>query len=90
MPSPNTATCTEHGDRTFNAEIILRHSFEGMGRTSEETGLQREVSGGIDKGTNQHGAIQGDHAGHIAAHRFMLNQGLTNLFAQNGNFNTSA
>lgn len=86
----NTVTWTEHGDRTVNAEITLRHSFEGMGRTSEETGHQREVSGGVDKGTNQHGAIQGDHAGHIAAHRFMLDQGLPNLFPQNGNFNTSA
>lgn len=81
----NTVTWTEHGARTVNAEISLRHSFEGMGRTSEETGHQSAVSGG-----DGHGAVIGDHAGHIAAHRFMLDQGLPNLFAQNGNFNTSA
>ena len=41
-------------------------------------------------GTNQHGAIKGDHAGHAVAHRYVLDQGLPNLFPQNGNFNTSA
>ncbi|MFZ2512709.1 MAG: DNA/RNA non-specific endonuclease [Gordonia sp. (in: high G+C Gram-positive bacteria)] len=61
-----------------------------MGRTSEETSHQRTVSSLGDSGTNRHGAITGDHAGHIAAHRFILDQGLPNLFAQNGTFNTSA
>ena len=45
---------------------------------------------GVDEGTIQYGAIKGDHAGHVVAHRFMLDQGLHNLFPQNGNFNTSA
>lgn len=86
----NTVTWTEHGTRTVEAEFNLRHSFEGMGRTSEEMSHQRDVSGGVAEGTNQYGAIKGDHAGHVVAHRFLLDQGLHNLFPQNGNFNTSA
>ena len=86
----NTVTWTEHGGRTVEAEVTLRHSFEGMGRTNEEVGHQRDVSSREADGSNEHGAIEGDHAGHIAAHRFMLDQGLPNLFPQNGNFNTSA
>lgn len=61
-----------------------------MGRPSEEMSHQRDVSGGVADGSNQHGDIKGDHAGHVVAHRFMLDQGLHNLFPQNGNFNTSA
>ncbi|MCT1515371.1 DNA/RNA non-specific endonuclease [Dietzia cercidiphylli] len=86
----NTVTWTEHGSRTIEAEFNLRHTFEGMGRTSEETSHQRDVSSGVADGSNQHGAVTGDHAGHVVAHRFMLDQGLHNLFPQNGNFNTSA
>ncbi|WP_210754996.1 DNA/RNA non-specific endonuclease, partial [Gordonia paraffinivorans] len=86
----NTVTWTEHGSRTIEAELNLRHTFEGMGRTSEETSHQRDVSSGVADGSNQHGAVTGDHAGHVVAHRFMLDQGLHNLFPQNGNFNTSA
>lgn len=86
----NTVTWTEHGTRTVESKFNSRHSFEGMGRTSEEMSHQRDVSGGVADGSNQRGAIKGDHAGHVVAHRFMLDQGLHNLFPQNGNFNTSA
>src|SRR3546814_4738947 len=34
--------------------------------------------------------VEGDHGGHIIGHRFVQDQGLKNMFPQDGNFNVSA
>jgi len=65
---------------TVVAEFDLSEVFEGADRSSAENTATRTLDG----------KEPGDHGGHIAGHRFMLDQGQTNMFAQNGNFNTGA
>jgi len=65
---------------TVVAEFELSEVFEGADRSSAEDTATRTLDG----------KEAGDHGGHIAGHRFMLDQGQTNMFAQNGNFNTGA
>jgi hypothetical protein len=61
-----------------SVEANLREVFSGAKRSTAEIDAQRQVKakGLID-----------DHAGHLIGHRFMLDQGVKNMFPQNGNFN---
>ncbi len=78
----NTVTWTNDSQgRPIRAEADLTEVFEGIDRSSEETDAQREAA---DRG------IEGDQGGHLIGHRFVKDQGLKNLFPQNGNFNVSA
>lgn len=66
--------------RPVEANATLREVFPGATRSSDELAAQRNLPGKLDD----------DHAGHVIGHRFGLDQGVKNLFPQNGNFNTSA
>lgn len=78
----NTVTWTNDSQgRPIRAEADLSEVFEDIDRSSEETEAQREAA---DRG------IAGDQGGHLIGHRFVKDQGLKNLFPQNGNFNVSA
>ena len=66
--------------RPVEANATIREVFSGATRSSNEVAAQRNLAGKAD----------GDHAGHVIGHRFGLDQGVKNLFPQNGNFNTSA
>ncbi|HVI58123.1 MAG TPA: DNA/RNA non-specific endonuclease [Luteimonas sp.] len=78
----NTVTWTNDSQgRPIRAEADLSEVFDGIDRSSAETRAQRESA---ERG------IEGDQGGHLIAHRFVKDQGLKNLFPQNGNFNTSA
>jgi len=78
----NTVTWTNDSQgRPIRAEADLSEVFEGIDRSNEETDAQREAA---DRG------IEGDQGGHLIGHRFVKDQGLKNLFPQNGNFNVSA
>ena len=67
--------------RPIRAEADLREVFSGLDRSSAEIRAQREAG---DRG------VEGDHGGHIIGHRFVQDQGLKNMFPQDGNFNVSA
>lgn len=67
--------------RPVRAEATLREVFTDLDRSSAETRAQGEAA---DRG------VEGDHGGHIIGHRFVKDQGLDNLFPQNGDFNISA
>jgi len=67
--------------RPIHVEADLSEVFEGIDRSSAETDAQRDAA---DRG------IEGDQGGHVIGHRFVKDQGLKNLFPQNGNFNVSA
>lgn len=75
-----TWTNDSHG-RPIRAEADLSEVFEGIDRSNAETDAQRDAA---DRG------IEGDQGGHLIGHRFVKDQGLKNLFPQNGNFNVSA
>ncbi len=78
----NTVTWTNDAEgRPIRAEADLTEVFSGIDRGSAETRAQREAAGR---------GIEGDQGGHIIGHRFVKDQGLKNLFPQNGNFNVSA
>lgn len=78
----NTVTWTNDSQgRPIRAEADLSEVFEGIDRSNAETDAQREAA---DRG------IEGDQGGHLIGHRFVKDQGLKNLFPQNGNFNVSA
>lgn len=78
----NTVTWTNDSQgRPVRAEADLSEVFEDIDRSSGETDAQREAA---DRG------IEGDQGGHLIGHRFVKDQGLKNLFPQNGNFNVSA
>ncbi|GAB3308845.1 DNA/RNA non-specific endonuclease [Luteimonas notoginsengisoli] len=78
----NTVTWTNDAEgRPIRAEADLSEVFSGIDRGSAETRAQRESA---DRG------IDGDQGGHLIGHRFVKDQGLKNLFPQNGNFNVSA
>lgn len=78
----NTVTWTNDAEgRPIRAEADLSEVFSGIDRGSAETRAQRESA---DRG------VDGDQGGHLIGHRFVKDQGLKNLFPQNGNFNTSA
>ncbi len=78
----NTVTWTNDGEgRPIRAEADLTEVFRGIDRSSAETRAQRESA---DRG------VEGDQGGHVIGHRFVRDQGLKNLFPQNGNFNVSA
>ena len=78
----NTVTWTNDSQgRPIRAEADLSEVFEGIDRSSAETDAQRDAA---DRG------IEGDQGGHLIGHRFVKDQGLKNLFPQNGNFNVSA
>jgi len=66
--------------RPLEVSAEIREVFSGATRSSDELAAQRNLPG----------KIEGDHAGHVIGHRFGLDQGMKNLFPQNGNFNTSA
>ena len=81
-----------HGDNQFEwktndqgqtvvATATLREYYTHAERSPEELAAQDQSRA---RGTED------DHAGHIIGHRFVLDQGLQNMFPQNGNFNTSA
>lgn len=67
-------------DGSVEASATIKEVFSGAKRSSSEISAQKNLPG----------KIAGDHAGHIIAHRFSGDQGVKNLFPQNGNFNTSA
>ncbi len=78
----NTVTWTNDSQgRPVRAEADLSEVFEGIERSDAETDAQGEAA---DRG------IEGDQGGHLIGHRFVKDQGLKNLFPQNGNFNVSA
>ncbi|TWI06141.1 DNA/RNA non-specific endonuclease [Luteimonas cucumeris] len=78
----NTVTWTVDGQgRPIRAEADLSQVFTDLERSNAETDAQREAA---DRG------IEGDHGGHLIGHRFVTDQGLKNLFPQDGNFNVSA
>ena len=78
----NTVTWTNDSQgRPIRAEADLSEVFEEIDRSNEETAAQGEAA---DRG------IEGDQGGHLIGHRFVKDQGLKNLFPQNGNFNVSA
>lgn len=66
--------------RPVEANATFREVFSGATRSGDEVAAQRNLAGKLDD----------DHAGHVIGHRFGLDQGVKNLFPQNGNFNTSA
>lgn len=67
--------------RPVHAEGTLRTVFSKIERSDDETQAQRTAA---DRG------IEGDQGGHVFGHRFVTDQGLKNLFPQNGNFNMGA
>ncbi|WP_036148250.1 DNA/RNA non-specific endonuclease [Lysobacter antibioticus] len=67
--------------RPIHAEGTLRTVFSGIERSDDETQAQRTAA---DRG------VEGDQGGHVFGHRFVTDQGLKNLFPQNGNFNMGA
>ncbi|HEY9540887.1 MAG TPA: DNA/RNA non-specific endonuclease [Luteimonas sp.] len=78
----NTVTWINDSEgRPIRAEADLSEVFSGLDRSSAETRAQREAG---DRG------VEGDHGGHIIGHRFVQDQGLKNMFPQDGNFNVSA
>lgn len=78
----NTVTWTNDAEgRPIRAEADLTEVFSGIDRSSAETRAQGEAA---DRG------VEGDHGGHLIGHRFVKDQGLKNLFPQDGNFNVSA
>ena len=78
----NTVTWTNDSQgRPIRAEADLTEVFSGIDRSSAETRAQGEAA---DRG------VEGDHGGHLIGHRFVQDQGLKNLFPQDGNFNVSA
>jgi hypothetical protein len=78
----NEATWTlDAVGRPIRAEATLREVFVDLDRSSAEQRAQGEAA---DRG------VDGDHGGHIIGHRFVKDQGLDNLFPQNGDFNISA
>lgn len=78
----NTVTWTlDAAGRPIRAEATLTEVFTGATRSSDEVAAQSTAaSRGID----------GDQGGHLIGHRFVTDQGLRNMFPQNGNFNVSA
>jgi hypothetical protein len=78
----NEATWTlDAQGRPLRAEAVLREVFTDLERSSAETRAQGEAA---DRG------VEGDHGGHVIGHRFVKDQGMDNLFPQNGDFNVSA
>ncbi len=78
----NTVTWTNDAEgRPLRAEADLSEVFTDIDRSSAETQAQSDSA---DRG------IKGDQGGHLIGHRFVQDQGLKNLFPQNGNFNVSA
>ena len=67
--------------RPIHAEGTLRTVFSKLERSDAETDAQGAAA---DRG------IEGDQGGHVFGHRFVTDQGLKNLFPQNGNFNMGA
>lgn len=67
--------------RPIHAEATLRTVFSEIDRSDAETQAQRTAA---DRG------VDGDQGGHLLGHRFVTDQGLKNLFPQNGNFNMGA
>src|SRR5690606_36604580 len=65
----------------IRAEADLTEGFTGIDRSSAETKAQRDAAGR---------GVEGDQGGHLIGHRFVKDQGLKNLYPQNGNFNVSA
>lgn len=78
----NDATWTiDDQGRPLHAEGTLRTVFSDIDRSDAETQAQRTAA---DRGA------EGDQGGHLLGHRFVTDQGLKNLFPQNGNFNMGA
>ncbi|QWP78019.1 DNA/RNA non-specific endonuclease [Lysobacter sp. K5869] len=78
----NDATWTiDDQGRPIHAEATLRTVFSDIDRSDAETQAQRTAA---DRG------VDGDQGGHLLGHRFVTDQGLKNLFPQNGNFNMGA
>ncbi|MBN7137439.1 hypothetical protein A7A76_22265 [Lysobacter enzymogenes] len=78
----NDATWTvDDRGRPVHAEGTLRTVFSDLDRGDAETAAQRNAA---DRG------VDGDQGGHLLGHRFVTDQGLKNLFPQNGNFNMGA
>ncbi len=79
----NTVTfTTDASGAPLSASGSLREAFSGAGRGSAELQAQRAVVAAS--------GLPGDQAGHLVAHRFVLDNGPMNLFPQEGNFNMSA
>lgn len=78
----NEAEWTTVDGRATEVNARLREDFGETARSREEINAQNQV--------RTEGGIEGDHAGHMIAHRFTGDQGTMNLFPQQGNFNTSA
>ncbi|MDO5624487.1 MAG: DNA/RNA non-specific endonuclease [Pseudomonadota bacterium] len=72
---------TNAAGETVAAKATLSEVFSGASRSSRETAAQAQAAArGVD----------GDVGGHIIGHRFTRDQGITNMFPQNGQFNNSA
>ena len=72
----NTVTwTTDSQGRVIEARATLSEVFPGLKRGNNEVSAQERIaSAGVD----------GDHGGHIVAHRFVGDQGDINMFPQNG------
>lgn len=78
----NEAEWTTVDGKATEVNARLREDFGETDRSRDEINAQDSV--------RNEGGIDGDHAGHMIAHRFTGDQGTKNLFPQQGNFNTSA
>jgi hypothetical protein len=67
--------------RTVEVTAVLREYHTHAGRSVDELAAQQR---------SRTQGVEGDHAGHVIGHRFVLDEGLKNMFPQDGNFNTSA
>jgi hypothetical protein len=67
--------------RTVEVTAVLREYHTHAGRSTEELSAQEisRAQGGTE-----------DQGGHIIGHRFVLNEGLKNMFPQDGSFNNGA
>jgi hypothetical protein len=72
---------TDAQGQTTEVSATLREVYSHAGRSSAELSTQTQV------GRN---GLADDQGGHILGHRFVLNQGLKNMFPQDANLNTGA
>lgn len=77
----NVQWVTDSNGLPLESSGTLSEYFKGAKRSSAEVKAQATAG--------QRG-LTDDHGGHLAAHRFVLDQGDKNLFPQNKNFNNSA
>ena len=92
LAGPHGMTAVGHGTNEITwvqdangklvyAEGMLRSFYQRASRSAAEMRAQREVAAR---------GLEDDQGGHFVGHRFVLDQGMKNLFPQNANFNMGA